>query len=295
MRLRTLRFLVGIGVVFALAVAACAQATPTPDPTEPPAPTEAPTEPMETEAPEEETEPSVSASDQDASDGTVTVDSAVAAQPGWMVIHADADGSPGAVIGHAPANQGTNENIEVEIDLEQATPTLYAMLHVDTGETGTYEFPDGDPPVIVDDQIVVTPFTVTLPEGEMGAEANVAVGESDLGPILVDAEGMTLYAFTQDSADQSACTGGCADIWPPLTVEGEPAAGEGVTADMLGILTRADGSMQVTYNGHPLYTYSEDAAPGDANGQGFGGSWYVVGPDGELIRGSSSDGGGYEY
>lgn len=302
MRSDSLRILLGLGVVLALAVSACAPATPTPEPTEAPPPTEAPTEPMaETEPPTEAAQPSVTVSDQDASGGTVTVDSTTAAQPGWMVIHADADGSPGAVIGHAPVEQGSNENVTVEIELSQATPTLYAMLHVDSGEMGTYEFPDGDPPARVGDQIVVQPFTVTLPEGEMGAEPDLAVADSDLGHILVNAEGLTLYAFTQDSADQSACTGGCPDIWPPLTVEEQPVAGEGVNSDLLGTLTRGDGSAQVTYDGHPLYTYSEDTGPGDTNGQGFGGSWYVVSPDGELIRQASAgeeeeeDGGYYDY
>lgn len=302
MRSGPLRFLLGLGVVLALTVSACAPATPTREPTEAPPPTEAPTEPMaETEPVTEPTEPSVTVSDQDASGGTVTVDSTTAAQAGWMVIHADADGSPGAVIGHAPVDQGSNENVTVEINLSQATPTLYAMLHVDGGEMGTYEFPDGDPPATAGDQIVVQPFTVTLPEGEMGAGADVAVAEGDLGHILVDAEGLTLYAFTRDSAEQSACTGGCSDIWPPLTVEEDPVAGEGVNTDMLGTLTRGDGGIQVTYNGHPLYTYSEDMGPGDTNGQGFGGSWFVVSPDGNLIREASAsgedegEGGFYDY
>ncbi len=302
MRSGTLRFLLGVGIVLALGVSACAPATPTTEPTEAPRPTEAPTEPMaETEPATEAAEASVTVSDQDASGGTVTVDSTTAAQASWMVIHADADGSPGAVIGHAEVDEGVNENVTVEINLSQATPTLYAMLHVDSGEAGTYEFPDGDPPARAGDQIVVKPFTVTLPEGEMGAKPDVAVADSSLGHILVNAEGLTLYAFTQDSADQSACTGSCPDIWPPLTVEEDPAAGEGVNADLLGTLNRADGSTQVTYNGHPLYIYSEDAGPGDTNGQGFGGSWYVVGPDGNLIRNASAsekdegEGGYYDY
>ncbi|MDX1600711.1 MAG: hypothetical protein R3191_04270 [Anaerolineales bacterium] len=133
------------------------------------------------------------------------------------------------------------------------------------------------------------------PTPEPTAAPDVAVSVTGMGEVLVNAEGMTLYAFTQDSADQSACTGGCADFWPPLTVEGEAVAGEGVNADMLATLTRADGSTQVTYNGHPLYTYSEDSAPGDVNGQGVNGAWYVVSPDGTLITGSVSNDGGYDY
>jgi predicted lipoprotein with Yx(FWY)xxD motif len=122
----------------------------------------------------------------------------------------------------------------------------------------------------------------------------VATTRSDLGQVLVDGQGMTLYLFTPDTGSQSTCTGTCAATWPPL---GGPAtAGSGVDAALLGTTTRPDGSVQVTYAGHPVYLYAGDAAPGDVSGQGVGGKWYVVDPSGDAVTAaataSSSTGGG---
>ena len=94
--------------------------------------------------------------------------------------------------------------------------------------------------------------------------------------ILVDGEGMTLYSFTADSQSESTCEGECASAWPPLITGGDPQAGGEVDASLLGTITRADGSTQVTYRGSPLYYFSGDEAPGDINGHGiesFGGTW----------------------
>lgn len=96
---------------------------------------------------------------------------------------------------------------------------------------------------------------------------------------LVDAEGRSLYLFTMDQGTTSACTGACADTWPALTVDGEPTAGEGADQALLEVV---DG--QVAYNGHLLYTFSGDTAPGDVNGQGVGGVWYLVSPAGDAIE-----------
>jgi plastocyanin len=113
---------------------------------------------------------SLSVSDQDASDGTVLVDSATSAQAGWMVIHADGGGSPGPVIGYSAVAEGENSNVAVDIDLEAATETLFAMLHIDAGTAGTYEFPGADEPAMSDGSVVVQAFTVTLPESGMDEE-----------------------------------------------------------------------------------------------------------------------------
>jgi hypothetical protein len=120
--------------------------------------------------------------------GTVTVEEVVAAEPGWIVIHADQDGAPGAVIGRAAVEAGTNTSVQVEIEAESATDTLYAMLHVDTGTESEHELPDGDPPVQFEGQIVVTPFSVQTEE-TVGGRANVSVVDSDHEPdeITVDA------------------------------------------------------------------------------------------------------------
>jgi predicted lipoprotein with Yx(FWY)xxD motif len=118
----------------------------------------------------------------------------------------------------------------------------------------------------------------------------VAVASRSLGNILVDAEGRTLYAFTKDQGDQSACSGQCADNWPALT--GPAAAGNGVQAGLLSSAVQADGSSQVTYGGKPLYYFAGDAKAGDANGQGVGGVWFAVTADGELVK-EKAAGGGY--
>lgn len=116
--------------------------------------------------------------------------------------------------------------------------------------------------------------------------ATVQVGSnSDIGEILVGPDGMTLYVFNEDTQGdgQSACTGDCTANWPPLTIEeGEPEAGENVTAE-LSTFEREDGSMQVTANGWPLYYFAEDEEPGDVNGQGVNEVWWVLGPDGSPI------------
>lgn len=132
-----------------------------------------------------------------------------------------------------------------------------------------------------------TTTTAAAEEDEQATEpagsSLVNVAESDLGEILVDRAGMTLYLFTQDTGGASACTEGCAETWPPLLADGAPSGGEGIDASLLGTITRDDGTMQVTYNGRPLYTYAADNAPGDTNGQGVGDVWYAVSPAGEAI------------
>lgn len=101
-----------------------------------------------------------------------------------------------------------------------------------------------------------------------------------LGDILVDGSGMTLYAFTEDAAGESVCTGDCAEAWPPLTGD-RPRSGDGVTAT-LETIPRPDGGAQVTAAGRPLYSFTRDDSPGDATGQALEERWYVLGPDGAL-------------
>jgi predicted lipoprotein with Yx(FWY)xxD motif len=116
--------------------------------------------------------------------------------------------------------------------------------------------------------------------------ASVAVRKSPLGSILVDSGGRTLYLFEADKGGTSACSGGCASVWPPLMATGAPHGGPGVQAAMLGTISRSGGGRQVSYNGHPLYTYAGDAKAGDTTGQGldqFGAEWYVVNAHGDKI------------
>ncbi len=121
-----------------------------------------------------------------------------------------------------------------------------------------------------------------------GAESGVAVltiaGAPKVGPILVDAKGFTVYDFHKDKGTTSSCYGSCAGVWPPVLSEGAPTAGEGASASKLGTTKRKDGTVQVTYAGHPLYTYVADKKPGEANGNdfsSFGAQWYALHANGE--------------
>lgn len=116
-----------------------------------------------------------------------------------------------------------------------------------------------------------------------GETADVAVATTDLGDVLVDADGMTLYLFTEDPEGASVCEDDCAAAWPPLTVDAEPVAGDGADQALLGTIERSDGSTQVTYAGAPLYTWASDSEPGDVTGQGVSDVWFVIGPDGDPI------------
>jgi predicted lipoprotein with Yx(FWY)xxD motif len=101
---------------------------------------------------------------------------------------------------------------------------------------------------------------------------------SGLGTVLVNSSGMTLYRYTPDGTGKSVCTGACASIWSPLTVPAGtmPVGGGGLASGQLGTITRADGTMQVTYKGMPLYTYQGDKHAGQATGQNVGGTWFVI-------------------
>jgi predicted lipoprotein with Yx(FWY)xxD motif len=106
----------------------------------------------------------------------------------------------------------------------------------------------------------------------------------DLGTVLVTSEGLTLYDFHKDKGSQSACYGACAAAWPPLLTEGNPQAQGPAERSMLGTTKRKDGTVQVTYNGWPLYTYAGDQGPGEANGNDisqYGAQWYALLPNGE--------------
>ena len=209
-------FFISMLAIFALLLAACG-----PDTTEQAAPLNNPVntgtenENMEentsgeetaTEEPQEdvlpEITPSVSVSDQDASSGTVTIDEVIAAQLGWMVIHAGDNGSPGPVIGFTQVQEGTNSDVSVEIDLDAATETLFAMLHIDAGTAGEYEFPGDDVPERANDAVVVTPFTVTLPETSLDdsmEEVTVMIGDSFFNEKEITVKAGTTVTWVMDA------------------------------------------------------------------------------------------------
>jgi predicted lipoprotein with Yx(FWY)xxD motif len=134
---------------------------------------------------------------------------------------------------------------------------------------------------------------------EGGGASTIAGAESsELGTILVDAKGFTVYSFAKDQGTTSSCYGGCAEAWPPVIVKGEPTAGEDAESSDLGTTKRKDGTTQATYAGHPLYTFIEDKEAGEANGNGvtaFGAEWNALDESGSAPAGGggATGGGGY--
>jgi len=124
----------------------------------------------------------------------------------------------------------------------------------------------------------------SAPGADSGAGVVSLGSVQKLGMVLVDSNGMTLYDFHKDKGTTSSCYGPCAEGWPPLLTEGEPTVGNGASASKLGTTERKDGTVQVTYAGHPLYTFVGDKKPGEANGNdisAFGGEWYALLGSGE--------------
>ena len=132
-----------------------------------------------------------------------------------------------------------------------------------------------------------------------GSAATIGVANDNLGDVLVNSQGRTLYLFQKDSGTKSACTGACAAAWPPLRANGKPTVGNGADASLVGTTRRSDGKPEVTYNGHPLYLFVKDQTAGDTNGEGvnaFGGNWYAVSPAGDQVSAPPANpGGGYGY
>jgi predicted lipoprotein with Yx(FWY)xxD motif len=128
-------------------------------------------------------------------------------------------------------------------------------------------------------------------EGSSGNATTVSASESpELGMVLVDSEGFTVYAFAKDKGTTSSCYGACAGTWPPVIAAGKPVSGEGATSSQLGTTKRKDGTAQVTYAGHPLYTFADDHSPGEANGNGvtaFGGEWNALDESGSPVAASA--------
>lgn len=127
---------------------------------------------------------------------------------------------------------------------------------------------------------------------ESGSGGTIGTAQVEgLGTVLVDSEGMTVYDFTVDNGTKSECYGGCEAAWPPVTASGKPSAGEGAMAGALGTTKRKDGTLQVTYEGHPLYTYAADEAPGEANGNEVEGTWFALDAKGAAVKGQAMGGG----
>ncbi len=130
--------------------------------------------------------------------------------------------------------------------------------------------------------------TPAPPLASIASVATVGERSTALGKLLVNGRGFTLYSFSRDSRGKDRClsTPSCSSIWPALTSSGRPRAGSGIKASLLGTITLGDGARQVTYDGHPLYTYAFDSAPAQTGYVGvtqFGGIWQALAPSGKPV------------
>jgi predicted lipoprotein with Yx(FWY)xxD motif/plastocyanin len=138
----------------------------------------------------------------------------------------------------------------------------------------------------------VEPTAASAPAAAAAGTTVMVTKNDQLGSFLADDQGRTLYLFTKDTPNTSNCYDKCAQAWPPLLTQGAAKAGDGVDASLLGTTTRKDGSMQVTYNGWPLYYFAKDQKPGDVTGQDVGGVWYVISPKGDKVEAAESSSSG---
>ncbi|MDX1468693.1 MAG: hypothetical protein R3258_05080 [Acidimicrobiia bacterium] len=270
----------------AMVFVACNGETSTTSTTTPTAPPPV-SDPPSTTQPGPPTSPAEVVFNAQESDGTsIVVASVTLPAPGFIAVHGNAGGSPGPIIGNSnllPA--GTSTDVVVQLDPPlTATDLLFPMAHIDMDEDGQYLFAPPDnavdiPATTADGSVAVVGAEVTVTSSETSGALQVVT--SDLGDILSDGEGNTLYLFTPDAQGESTCYDQCEQNWPPFT--GMVTAGSGVDASLIDTVTRTDGSTQVTYNGWPLYYFAGDSAPGDTNGQGLNGIWFVVSPAGDAI------------
>jgi predicted lipoprotein with Yx(FWY)xxD motif len=192
--------------------------------------------------------------------------------------------APAAAPGTGTATEGTaTEAAETPMSETTSAMTGTMEMTATTGMTDTMDMTGTAEMTGTEAMTDTGDMTDTAGMGDMTGLVMMAPS-AELGEILTDSEGRTLYLFTQDTADASACNDQCAENWPPLTTDGEGIASEGVDEALLGTITRDDGTTQVTYNGHPLYYYAKDAAPGDTTGHTVGDVWYAVDAAGNQVE-----------
>ena len=151
--------------------------------------------------------------------------------------------------------------------------------------------PASSAPVSPSSAAAVSTGSTAASSSTAGGAAAVATTNGALGVYLVDGQGRTLYMFDADTEEgKSACYGGCATAWPPLTTTGAPTASGSAAGGRLKTITRTDGSKQVVYGEYPLYYFDKDTAAGQTDGQAVGGTWWVVGSDGEPIKTAAGSG-----
>lgn len=131
------------------------------------------------------------------------------------------------------------------------------------------------------DTVTTTAPGSDSPESKSGTE--IVVSDSEFGPMLFDNRDQAIYLFDIETTEEPKCYDDCAEAWPPVLTEGDPVAGAKVQGSLLGTTERSDGTVQVTYGGHPLYYYAHEA-PGEVKCHDIflnGGNWYVVKPNGD--------------
>jgi predicted lipoprotein with Yx(FWY)xxD motif len=182
------------------------------------------------------------------------------------------DAAPGDTTGHGSGDVWFAVNLDgtlVSADAA-AAPTTTAAAPAATPAPNPYGNETG----------TTVPAAAPAPDA---APTPVSTATTPLGEVLVDTKGMTLYGFTKDADGNSSCNDKCAEAWPPLTVDSADLPA-GLDPQVFSVITRADGSHQLKAGKWPLYRFAGDSAPGDVNGQGSGGSWFVVDPTGKLIK-----------
>jgi predicted lipoprotein with Yx(FWY)xxD motif len=136
--------------------------------------------------------------------------------------------------------------------------------------------------------VMLAALVIVMQGAAATSGTQVKAAKTSLGRVLVDGHGKTLYLFAIDKRGKSVCAGQCTTFWPPLLTTGaKSVAGTGVKASLLGTTKRTGGKLQVTYNGHPLYFFKEDAKAGQTKGEGmngFGGLWWAVSPAGAAVK-----------
>ncbi|HEX2990291.1 MAG TPA: hypothetical protein VHO49_06410 [Anaerolineales bacterium] len=170
---------------------------------------------------------------------------------------------------------------EAPVQETEPTATQVPPTEEEAAATETQEV-SATPTAAATDTPSVTETTEASIPVTGGTEVRATLNDT-YGPILVDGDGNALYIFTRDTqnGDSSACTDEeCITEWPPLTTEGEPTAGAGAIQNLLGTITREDGTQQVTYNGWPLYLYSG----GSTSGHGADREWFLVSPSGKAVE-----------
>lgn len=230
----------------------------------------------------------IAATDQSGDGTSVSVASVTLPTAGFVVVHADGGGSPGPILGWSdllPAGESTDVVVELAEPLT-ADATVFPMAHVDANGNGEYEFMPPDvtidvPATTGEGGVAVLPIDYEVVAGDDASAAGLVLASTDLGEIVVDRSGFTVYVFTPDEQGDSTCYDACEANWPIVSEVG--SVGDGLNPALLGTTTRTNGDVQATYNGWPLYFFAGDAAPGDVNGQSLNGVWWVVDAAGDAV------------